>query len=90
MGTQFCPECRQPLGDTVYGVRLPLFKAKLFRYIETHPGQSSEELSWVFEKGSNAIRSHIYQTNELMMNTDLKIVGGKRWGYVIKKKADHV
>lgn len=87
MSTQFCPECRQPLGDTVHGVRLPAFKAKLFRYIERHPGQMGTELAQTFDKKPVTIQVHVYQINELMMNTDIRITGSRKMGYQIIRKA---
>ncbi|HTF79043.1 MAG TPA: hypothetical protein VK620_32830 [Bradyrhizobium sp.] len=45
MATEFCLKCHQPMVETVVGIRLPIFKARLFRYIQSHPGQSSIDLA---------------------------------------------
>jgi hypothetical protein len=88
MATEFCPECHQPLGDTVHGVRMPIFKIKLFRHIESHPGQSAEELAQTFGKNAHAIRSHVNQINDLMLLSDRYITGGKKMGYVVMKSGN--
>jgi hypothetical protein len=91
MATEFCPECHQPLsGLVIAGVRLPKFKARLFQYIQTHPGQSSADLAEHFytELNSNpaaSIRSHIYQINEALLNTAVRIRGDHFAGYYIER-----
>jgi hypothetical protein len=45
MATEFCLKCHQPMVERVVGIRLPIFKARLFRYIQSHPGQSSIDLA---------------------------------------------
>lgn len=91
MATEFCPECHQPMSDVIAGVRLTAFKVRLFNFIETHPGQSSVEIAQHFyggrTKGNPAlsIRSHIYQINDALMSTPVRI-RGKRWiGYYVEK-----
>jgi len=37
MATEFCLKCHQPMVETVVGIRLPIFKARLFRYIQAIP-----------------------------------------------------
>lgn len=73
------------MSNTAYGVRLPIFKLKLFWYIEKQPGHSSEELGQHFDKTAACIRSHIWQINDLFMNTTIKIGGGRWTGYYIDK-----
>ena len=88
MSTEFCPECHQPLSETIAGVRLPRFKARLFRFIESHPGQSSRELSLYFyghASGDIAIRAHIFQINDALMNTAVRIRGDRFAGYSIER-----
>jgi len=43
--TECCLKCHQPIVETVVGIRLPIFKGRLFRYIQSHPGQSSIDLA---------------------------------------------
>ena len=85
MSTEFCQECHQPLSETVYGVRMPAFKARLFRYIESHPGMSGLELAVRFEKHKASIWSHIWQINDALMNTGIKIQGSVLAGYHVRK-----
>jgi biotin operon repressor len=85
MCTEYCPHCHQPLADTVYGVRLPSMKVRIFRYIESHPGQSAEEIGSYLGKGKVNIWSHIYQINDYFMDTGIKITGGRFVGYHVKK-----
>jgi len=74
-----------PSSETVAGVRLTYFKAKLLHYIEKHPGQTSVELGRRFydNKGNPAqtIRAHIHQINEALMDTGMRIRGGQVVGY---------
>ena len=86
MSIEHCPECHQPLSETVHGVRLPAFKAGLFRYIESHPGMSGLELAVRFEKHKASIWSHIWQINDALMNTDIRIKGSVLGGYYIKNR----
>lgn len=94
MATHFCPECHQPMAEVVAGVRLTAFKVRLFRYIETHPGQSSIEIAEHFyghARGDPAlcIRSHIYQINDALMNTPIQIRGHQWSGYHVWKRKRH-
>jgi hypothetical protein len=45
MAAEFCPKCHQPIVETVVGIWLSIFKARLFRYIQSHPRQSSIDLA---------------------------------------------
>lgn len=81
MATEFCPECHQPMTNVVDGVRLPKFKATLLDYIESHPGQSGNEIGQHFGRGQKCIQSHIYQLNDALMNTGLRVQGGYTTGY---------
>jgi hypothetical protein len=85
MCTEFCPECHQPLSETVHGVRLPSMKVRIFRYIETHPGQSATEIGHRFDRSMKTIWSHIWQINDRFMLTDIRIVGDKFLGYRVQK-----
>jgi hypothetical protein len=92
MATQFCPECHQPITDVVNGVRMPVFKVKLFRFIESHPGQSSGDLGKHFYPDdplmrgpAQSIRSHIGQINDYLMDTRVRIRGGQWSGYYIDR-----
>lgn len=94
MVTHFCPECHQPMAEVVAGVRLTALKARLFRYIETHPHQSSAEIAAHFygrARGDPAltVRSHIYQINDALMNTPLRIRGGQWIGFYVDKGKQH-
>ena len=79
------------MAEIVAGVRLTNFKARLFHYIRTHPGQSGVEIAEHFgrsgeTKGDPAvsIRAHIYQINDALMNTTVRI-GGHPWaGYHVE------
>ena len=86
MATEFCPHCHQPMAQSVAGVRLPIFKAELFRFIFTHPGQSSIDLAQHFGKASQyTIRAHIEQINDALMNTGTRIRGHRWLGYYVEK-----
>jgi hypothetical protein len=87
MSTEFCPECHQPISHVVAGVRLPIFKARLFHFIESHPGQSCTEPAQHFEKGSPVtIRMHISQINDALMNTAVRVRGHPYAGYHIESR----
>lgn len=88
MATQFCPECHQPLPhwEVVAGVRLTQFKVRLLQFIKTHPGYTSAELGKHFYGNAMgnpgaAIRSHIYQINDALDATGLRIRGSVIAGY---------
>jgi len=86
MATEFCPECHQPMAEVVAGVRLTSFKAELFRFIESHPGQSSIDLAQHFSKTSpHTIKAHIQQINDALMNTRFRIRSTKFTGYYVDK-----
>jgi hypothetical protein len=83
MATEFCPHCHRPMSEVIHGVPLPIFKAELFRFIETHPGQSGRDLARHFEKRS--VKAHIWQINDALMNTNIRICGGQFTGYYVEK-----
>jgi transcriptional antiterminator len=85
MSTEFCPECHQPIRSTVAGVRLPAAKARLYHFIETHPGQSGADLAGHFGVSPFSIRAHILQINDALMNTRVRIKGGQLAGYRVDK-----
>lgn len=86
MAIQFCPECHQPMSNVVHGIRLPVFKAALFKHIEKRPDWSGQELASYFDKSDACIRSHIWQINDLLMDTGISIRGGSKFGYSIHNK----
>jgi hypothetical protein len=73
------------MSQTAYGVRLPFFKLRLFWYIEKHPGRSGEDLAQHFEKKRGCIAAHVFQLNDLFMNADIRIKGGRWTGYYVDK-----
>jgi transcriptional antiterminator len=87
MATEFCPQCHQPISQVVAGVRLPIFKAELFHFIESHPGQSSGDLAQHFSKRKETIRVHIWQINDELMDIGVKIRGSMFTGYYVEKAA---
>lgn len=95
MATQFCRECHQrlPAAEVIDTVRLTPFKAKLFRFVERQPGYTSTELGRHFY-GSNAkgdparaIRSHIFQINDLLLDVGARIQGGQITGYHVVRSS---
>lgn len=87
-----CPHCRQPLTNLIEGVRLPKFKAQLFRHIDRHPGVSVNELAAVMYDGAErrfpvgSIRSHVSQINELLDQTSVRILGKQYQGYHVERR----
>lgn len=81
--------------EVVANVRLTHFKARLFHFVESHPGQSSNDLALRFYGGHTkgdaprVIRTHIFQINEALMNTPLRIRGSKYTGYYVEKAKVH-
>lgn len=74
------------------GVRLPVFKAAILDAIKMAGdiGISSQELIDKFERPIRviAIKSHIFQINEILEDTDWRIVtDGGRWHLVKRRKA---
>lgn len=95
MSPAFCPECHQrlPKDETVDGVRLTKFKAKLFELVKRQPGMSARELAREVYQGeirvdqARAIRAHVSQTNvELELgNARVRLKGHPYGGYRVVK-----
>ena len=84
--TDSCPHCHQPLRHVRLGICLPQRKAELFDSIKVtgDAGITSHEL-WVMhyvnekrDAEMNVIKSHINQINDLLVETDFKIVADGR------------
>jgi hypothetical protein len=81
-----CPYCKQPIVESRAGVRLPPIKAAIFDAIKAAGPcgiTSRGVLSSVYEArakpSKNAVKSHVWQINEALENTDL----------IIKSSAGH-
>lgn len=81
-----CPTCHQPVRETRLGVRLSPIKAALVDAIKAAGdiGITSRELVDLLgrPKRSSLIRVHAYQINDILEETDWRIVSmdGRRFG----------
>lgn len=83
-----CPRCGTYCYER-FGVRLTEMKASIFDAIASAPGFSSLDLAKRFYGSANRdkqaiVRQHILQINNLMLCTDIKIVGTRSYGYTIQ------
>ena len=82
----YCPNCRQRLTQQRVGVHLGPVKIRIFDMIKAagDVGMSSQEIvhDLYREKGGNigTIKAHICQMNDVLVETDWRIVSeGRRW-----------
>ena len=80
-----CPECKQRITTERLGVRLPPLKAAIFDRIKTAGvlGVTSEEIiadlySDRRTVSATTIKAHIFQVNELLVETDWYIRSDRR------------
>lgn len=69
-----CPHCGQRLPLRRLGVRLPPVKAHIVELIQH--GVSCNTIAQRLGKSPNTIKTHIWQINELLEDTGVRIVGG--------------
>jgi hypothetical protein len=86
-----CPQCHRPLGSARLGVILPQLKAEIFDHIKAAGdlGISSEDLigGELYrdrrQVQPSAIKAHIFQLNELLIDSGWRITSDrKRWTLV--------
>jgi hypothetical protein len=73
-----CLKCGQPLPPKQReGVWLSAKKVEIFDFIDKHPGITAEGILYhCFAEGTNQlVRQHIYQINELLAGTRVRISG---------------
>jgi hypothetical protein len=80
MGTDFCPQCHQPMAEVRNGVRLPSLKARIYDVVRRAGirGILLDDINAiVFDGHANpvTIRNHIRQLNDLLADTDVSISG---------------
>ena len=81
---QYCRCCGQPLPSRERnGVWLPAKKAAIFDTVSKYPGITVDGIIANLNDGStrNTIRQHVYQINELLAETDVRIKGKKTGGW---------
>jgi hypothetical protein len=79
-GKLICKTCGQPLPALAReGVYLPALKAKIFDFIDAHPGVTVQGIAYHCGISGNAARQHIYQINSLLAATVTHISGNKAW-----------
>jgi hypothetical protein len=90
-----CPQCHRPLGSARLGVFLPQLKAEILDHIKAAGdiGISSAELvnGDLYRDRRpvrpDAIKSHIFQLNELLIDSGWRIASaGGRWTLVRKRQ----
>lgn len=82
-----CPKCHEPLKDVRLGVRLPMRKAQIVDFIRENGGSATQnEIAKHLGITLDAVRSHIYQINDLLAETDYEIRSQRldRSGSVVK------
>ena len=57
------------------GVWLPPLKAKIFDFVDRHPGITAAGISAQCGISVNCVRQHVYQINSLLAGTRVKISG---------------
>jgi hypothetical protein len=93
--TVCCPHCRQTIGTTRFGVRLPFFKAAIVDQIKAagDVGISSAELiaSYLYRDRRSVrpttIKAHITQINDLLANTDWRIASDHRRWFLSRRQS---
>jgi hypothetical protein len=94
--TKYCPHCCQPLYNYRHGVRLSALKIRIFDAIARsgYEGLQIEDIMVLcFDRPTSRsnVRIHIYQINDTLIGTNLRI-HGKRPGmvgfYHLVKKPD--
>lgn len=84
--TTKCPHCGQRLPEMRVGIRLSLKKARIFDLIKRQPGINTRELVNRFDfKTRNAVRVHIAQINDILVQTDYRLRGTRGYGYRLEK-----
>jgi len=83
MSTIFCPTCHQPVAEVRAGVRLSPLKARIFDAIARTgiDGILTDDVNAVVfngERNAATVKAHIWQINELLAETDVRIrsIGG--------------
>jgi hypothetical protein len=86
-----CPSCGQPIRNRRHGITLPPLKAAMFDLIkrEGDLGISTEELMrelYVDRRmpSKTTMKVHIWQINELLVETDYSIVSDRRRWFLRK------
>lgn len=70
-----CPKCGQPLPPVNRAcVWLPALKGKIFDFIDRHAGITAEGIAYHVGVKPNTVRQHIWQINELLAATDVRII----------------
>ena len=92
MGTDFCPQCYQPMAEVRNGVRLPPLKARTYDVIRRAgiDGVLLDDINAIaFDRQANpvTIRNHIHQLNDLFADTDVRISAHMPRGFyrIVKK-----
>jgi Fe2+ or Zn2+ uptake regulation protein len=94
MAVTFCQHCHQPLMHMRAGVRLTPLKARIFDLIKasSEHGISARELEREIYRGPkqrrpDTIRVHIWQINDLLLDTDVVIRADewRRW-YIASRR----
>ena len=90
-----CPTCKQPVHDVRLGVRMTPTKVRLFDLVRMagEEGCTAERINekiWDGKSTPTNVKSHVYQINEMIEETEYKIIPTKpRYGYrLIKYKAE--
>jgi hypothetical protein len=86
-----CPKCHQPLRTERFGVPMPPLKARIFDAVKAagDSGISTRELFNVIYESARAprsiatVRTHILMINDLLEETDLRIVCTGRSKYAL-------
>jgi len=68
-----CPHCRQPLPQRRLGVRLPPVKVRIVDMIQH--GVSCAVIAERLGKSPSTIKTHVWQINELLEDTGVRIIG---------------
>jgi ATP/maltotriose-dependent transcriptional regulator MalT len=92
MTGKFCPRCHQPLRFERAGVRLTERKAAILDAIKASGdvGLSSQELAYALRVTKTCVKSHVWQLNAILEETDWHIVAdGRRWCLVRRRRVAH-
>lgn len=87
---EVCPHCGSVVANKRGGVPMTPLKSRIFDLIQLQPGISNRDLcKLIYESVTPqkmiAIRSHISQIREKLMNSGITVQRSKKWGYRIGK-----
>jgi hypothetical protein len=88
-----CPTCHQRIAHERFGIRLPQLKAAIIDMIAAAGdlGITSEEIAGELYSGgranANTIKAHVFQINDLLVETDWCVRSDRRRWFLCRERA---